>query len=299
MKNKAEITKIIPLFAALAALIVAVPVRIYQCRTIIDAATGFYNEINLSVIIFYVVVGLGALTGLVVPYLKHNSLEPVQISVKSTGFTVASLIMAILLVVDSASQLLDYFSLFETVPSYNLKAYISAQGGNLLLMQAIFGAVAAVYFFVNGVTVGIGNAESSKYKVLALMPVVWCIFRLLYRFKRTISFVNVSDLLLELFLIVFSMMFFFACAQINSKIDINDKGGSFMKSVYWKIYGYGIPASLFALICFMPRFILTITGHSDNVNIHYPVNYSDLGFAVFAIYTCISSVRTEKKSDAE
>lgn len=295
MSNKKEITKIIPLFAALFALLVAVPLRIYQCRTLIDASTGFYNEINISVYILYIVIGLGGLIGLIVPFLKHNTLKATPISVKSVGFTVVSLLFAVLLIVDSASQLLDYFDLYSTGIIYNttIKEYIASQGGSLLLMQAIFGALAAVYFFVNGVTVGLGNADTSKFRFISLLPVLWCIFKLLYRFKRTISFVNVSDLLFELFFIVFSMMFFFAAAQINSKIDINDKGSDFMKSVYWKIFGYGIPAALFALICFLPRFILLITGHSDNINVHYPVNYSDFGFAVFAVYTCITALKAD------
>lgn len=301
MSNKKEITKIIPLFAALFALLVAVPLRIYQCRTLIDATTGFYNEINASVVVLYIVIGIGAFVGLIVPFLKHNTLKATPISVKSVGFTVVSLLFAVLLIVDSASQVLDYFDLYSESIIYNStpKEYVAAQGGQLLLMQAVFGALSALYFFVNGVTVGLGNADTAKYRVISLLPVIWCIFKLLYRFKRTISFVNVSDLLFELFFIVFAMMFFFAAAQINSKIDINDKGSDFMKSVYWKIFGYGIPAALFGLICFLPRFILLITGHSDNINVHYPVNYSDFGFAFFVIYTCITALKADNTATTE
>ena len=302
MKIKNELIRIAPLFAALCALLIAVPVRIYQCLKIIDAKTGFYNEIDASVYVLYIVLAIGALAGFIIPFIRHKSLKPVSLCGKSLGFTIVSLVMALLLIIDSASQLMEYFDIFSeaaSVSAFNVKEYVSAQGGTLLLLQAVSGAFAAIYFFVTGVTIGIGNADSSKYKILALVPTLWCIFRLLYRFKRTISFVNVSDLLLELFFIVFSMMFFFALAQVNSRVDINDKGAEMLSSVYWKVFGYGIPASLFALICFLPRFILLITGNSGNINVHYPVNFSDFGFALFTIYTCISAIRAEGNSSVE
>ena len=301
MKNKIDFKNYTSLFVALAAVIIAVPLRIAQYYKIIDASTGFYNETDITVYALYAISVICIAVSLVVPFLKHKSLKPAPLSVKSTEFMIVSLIMAITLIIDSASQLMSFFNLFSDSAMVNvdIKSYISAQGGTLLLMQAIFGAVSALYFFVSGVTIGLGNADSSKYKILALVPVAWCIFRLLYRFKRTISFVNVSDLLFELFLIVFTMMFFFALAQVNSKIDVNGDGQNMLQSVYWKIFGYGIPAAFFAIVCFLPRFILLITGSADHINTHYPVSYCDLGFAVFAIYTCISGIKANTKSNEE
>ncbi len=302
MKTKIDIKKFAPLIIAFAVLVVAVPVRVAQYLKIIDASTGFYNTVDFSVYLLYAVLIIGMLCGLIIPFMKHKSMKPVSLSVKSIGFTVVSLIMAVTLIIDSASQLLSYFELFSTASAYMgmpVGDYISTQGGTLLLLQAIFGALSAVYFFVTGVTIGLGNSDSSKYKLMALLPTLWCIFRLLYRFKRKISFVNVSDLLLELFFIVFSMMFFYALAQVNSKIDIKEKGDDLMKSIFWKIYGYGVPAAILALICFLPRLILIATGNSDHINSQYPVCISDLGFAVFAIYTCISGLKSNNNTNAE
>lgn len=301
MKNSVNFKNYTSMFVALAAVIIAVPLRIIQYFKLIDASTGFYNEIDVTVFALYAISVICMVACLALPFLKHKTLKPAPLSVKSTSFTVVSLFMAITLIVDSASQLMNFFDLFSNSSMINadIKAYISAQGGTLLLFQAVFGAISALYFFVSGVTIGLGNSDSSKYKILALVPVVWCIFRLLYRFKRTISFVNVSDLLFELFLIVFTMMFFFALAQVNSKIDVNGDGQNMLQSVYWKIFGYGIPAAFFALVCFLPRFILLITGSSDHINTHYPVSYCDFGLAVFAIYICISGIKANTNSNEE
>lgn len=299
LKNN-EVKNAIPLFAAIAALLIAVPVRVYQYSRIINPETGFFDEINASVYVLYIVLALAVIIGIIVPFMKHNTMKLVPVATKSTGYTVVSLLLAVTLIVDSAVQLMTYFDMFSaaSLAGSGIKAYISAQGGNLLLLQSITGALSAVYFFVTGVAIGLGNSDSSKFKILALLPSVWCIFRLLYRFKRTISFVNVSDLLLELFFIVFSLMFFFALAQINSKIDTCDEDNS-MKNVFWKIFGYGIPAAVIGLTIFLPRFICLITGKSECLGSLYKVNYSDFAAAVYAIYTCISATKAQGKITEE
>ena len=114
---------------------------------------------------------------------------------------------------------------------------------------------------------------------------------LLYKFKRTISFINVSDLLLELFEIVFLMLFFFALAQTVARIDV--------KTVFWKIFAYGIPAAMFALMCFLPRFILMVTGKSELLNDHYGVSYSDLGAAAYIIYNLLSRAKAQTSEPEE
>lgn len=291
----------IPLFAGIAALIIAVPLRIYQYINIINPETGFYDEKNASVFILYAILTVAVVLGIFIPFSRKNTMKMVPVSTKSIGFTVVSLIFAVALIVDSASQLMDYFDLFSSgaaMTTDSLKDYISAQGGTILLLQAVFGGLSAVYFFVTGVTVGLGNSDSSKFKILALMPVVWSIFRLLYRFKRTISFINVSDLFLELFLVVFSLLFLFSLAQVNSKIDTYDEDSS-MKSVYWTIFGYGIPAAVLALTVFLPRFLIAVAGKSELLNPMYGIHASDFAFAVYAVYTCISALKAESNTVEE
>ena len=57
-------------------------------------------------------------------------------------------------------------------------------------------------------------------------------FRLVFRFTRTISYIRVSDLMLEMLMLVFFIMFFMAFAQVNSRVDPNKKE--------WKIAAYGL-----------------------------------------------------------
>ncbi len=293
MKNKSDVIYKLPLLTSLCALLVAVPLRIYQYFKVLEPETGFYSKTDFSVYAIYALLGIALVVSIVVPLINKNRMITVTSVKKSPVFLILSLILAVTVIIDSAGQLMDYFDLYDAANTSGtvISEYVKKQGGTLLLLQAVSGAVAAVYFFVSGLSVSLGNSDGSKLKILGLTPVLWCIFKLLYRFKRTISFVNVSDLMLELFEIVFLMLFFLVLAQTVAKIDA--------KAVFWKVYGYGIPAAMFALICFLPRFIVMITGNKDLLNSHYGVSYSDFGVAAYIIYNLLSRAKAQTNEPEE
>lgn len=291
MKSKSDVIYKLPLLVSLCALLVAVPLRVYQYFKVLEPETGFYSTIDFSVYIIYALLGIAVITAIVIPLINRKKMITVASVKKSPVFLVLSLILAVTIIIDSAGQLMSYFDLYDAAASSGstIAEYVKKQGGTLL--QAVSGAIAAVYFFVSGLSVSLGNSDGSKLKLLGLTPVLWCIFRLLYKFKRTISFINVSDLLLELFEIVFLMLFFFALAQTVARIDV--------KTVFWKIFAYGIPAAMFALMCFLPRFILMVTGKSELLNDHYGVSYSDLGAAAYIIYNLLSRAKAQTSEPEE
>lgn len=290
-KNDSLILRI-PFFAVLAAILIAVPLRVYQHAKLINPSTGFFDEKDFSVIVVYGILAVAMIICIVLPYLSHKSIPTVTIGKNSKVFLAVSLIMAAGAVISGVDLITDFIDLISNAPRYldrdGLSAYISAQGGTLLIAEGFFAALSGFHFLISGLS-ALNETAVSKFKILALSPVVWCVFRLLYRFKRTIAFTNVSDLFLELFAIVFAMVFFLAFAQIRSKIDAED--------IFWKIYAYGLPAAMFALVCFIPKLILLITGKSELINPLHPVCISDLTFAVYAIYVCISSSKAESNAN--
>ena len=290
-KNDSLILRI-PFFAVLAAILIAVPLRVYQYAKLINPSTGFFDEKDFSVIVVYGILAVAMIICIVLPYLSHKSIPTVTVGKNSKVFLAVSLIMAAGAVISGVDLITDFIDLISNAPRYldrdGLSAYISAQGGTLLIAEGFFAALSGFHFLISGLS-ALNENTVSKFKILALSPVVWCVFRLLYRFKRTIAFTNVSDLFIELFAIVFAMVFFLAFAQIRSKIDAED--------IFWKIYAYGLPAAMFALICFIPKLILLITGKSELINPLHPVCISDLTFAVYAIYVCISSSKAESNTN--
>lgn len=293
MKNKSDVIYKLPLFASLCALLVAVPLRVYQYFNVLEPDTGFYSKTDFSVYAIYILLGAAMLIGVIIPMINKKKMIAVPSVKKSPVFLAVSIVLAITLIIDSAGQLMDYFDLYDVANTSGtaVSDYVKSQGGSLLLLQSVSGAVAAVYFFVSGLSVGLGNSDGSRLKLLALTPVLWCIFKLLYRFKRTISFINVSDLLLELFEIVFLMIFFLALAQTTAKIDV--------KSIFWKNFAYGVPAAMFALMCFLPRLIVMISGNSELLNAHHGIAFSDFGVAVYIIYNLLSRAKAQTSEPEE
>lgn len=290
MKNNKDLVYKVPLFATLTAVLIAIPLRVYQYFKLINPETGFYDDTDFSVFVMYAALTIAMLVCIVYAYLKHKSIHPVYNNKSSMPHIVMSIIMAAGVCTDSLSMISDYLELYSANSGnyLNINDYISAQGGPLMLIQAVFGILTAIYFVVSGLSV-LNKINAPKLKFLALMPVAWCIFRLLFRFKRTISFVNVSDLLLELFMIVFIMMFFLALAQVNSKIDAD--------SVFWKLYAYGFPAAMFSLVVFLPRFILVLTGSGNQLNPDYLPGFSDFTFALYSIYIGISASKIKTNNN--
>ncbi len=288
MKKTNNLIYTVPLIATLIPVLIAVPLRIYQYFELINPQTGFYDNTDFTVTLLYIILAVSAAVCVFSAFLKHKSLQPVTIGKNSKIFLTVCIVMAFGVAIDSFSTLSDYLSAFSEIGNTAVEA--SPKGDTLLLAQVITGAVSAVYFVISGLS-SVNTNNTLKLRILALIPVIWCIFRLLYRFKRTISFVNVSDLLLELFAIVFAMMFFLALAQVNSKIDAS--------AVFWKLFAYGFPAVAFSLTCSLPRFILLINGNSDKLNELYPASFADIAFAVYTVYICISAAKAKITASEE
>ena len=134
-----------------------------------------------------------------------------------------------------------------------------------------------------------GRADPSEYELLAITPLLWSICRILHRFMRTISFVNVSDLFYELFMLVFLMLFFMAMAQVVSRVgtERND----------WKLFAYGLPAGIFCLLCFVPRAILVLVGKSELLAVLSGPEVCDLGAALFILSLLLGKMTILDKKD--
>ena len=293
LKSNYSLAYKIPLLTAIAAILIAVPLRVYQYIKLINPDTGFYDKKDLTVFVVYAVLALGIALPIVFSYIHHKSIPVIDISKNTKPYSVVSLVMALGALVDTFGLFGSFMNLVNDAPKYlslsDLFEYISAQGGTLILIQAVFAMISSFYFVVSALTVINKDAKKLQFRILALAPVIWCVFRLLFRFKRTIAFVNVSDLLIELFAIVFAMVFFLALAQIKAKIDADN--------IFWKLFAYGLPAAMLSVICFVPKFILVITGKSELINPMHEINFSDITFAIYAMYICISSVKAPTKSE--
>lgn len=266
-----------------AAAVVLLPYRTYQFFSVIEPGTGFYSEYGLNVWLFYALTASAVAVSVIISLLSRKGVGYDLAAVRRPGQAILSLLVAATLVMDSISCFSSFTELSNLV---HVEDSVSVAAPKIMLVQAFTAVIAAAYFVLSGVTYIIGKRNASQFKILSLSPALWCILRLVFRFTRTISYVRVSDLLLELAMISFLMLFFMAYAQLNSGVD--------SAKLEWKLAGYGLPAALLSLICFVPRLLVILSGNSERLYALSPVEYCDLAIALLLL--CIILTRCCKKS---
>lgn len=266
-----------------AAAIIALPIRTLQYFTVLESDTGFFSRNDWSVYALGIVSGAAILAFLLLGFIKRKSLDYSLEVTKRPGQGILSFTAAAGFLMNAVEIIVNLMNSDSFIPE--------EKTANLILgIQAVFAVFSAIYFVALGTSYLSGKSNGSEYRLISLAPVIWSTFRLVFRFTRTISYIKVSDLMLEMIMLVFFIIFFMAFAQVNSRVDADNKE--------WKTAAYGLPAALLALICFVPRFIVMITGNADLLNEHSPAEYCDFGVALFIISTVLTRVTVKISENA-
>lgn len=286
MKIKGSLEKINPLyslFVVAGLLCVAIPFRTYQLLFLVESDTGFYKEINWSVYLMYALCFLAVLVPYVLTLLAKNVPESRAVYRKNKLLAVSAFVFGVGVLADAVTA---FSTLILTLEGF----YTAEISIAPTVLQGVFGILSAIYIMIFGISYIDGKTTYSRYKLLALSPLVWSVARLIIRFVKKISYVNVSDLMLELFAIAFMMLFFLSFARISSGLS-NKKS---MRS----LWSAGFAAAFFCATANLPRFIAVITGNGNALPQEYPFALCDLGFAFFAVCYIVNSMKTAENNDA-
>lgn len=269
-----------------AAAIIALPLRVFQSFALIEGGTGFYTENHWSIGVLYAVLVIATFAILAAGFSKRKNLDFSLETVKRPGLSWLSLIAA-------CGIMLDAYNCFSDIMSYEETVTVSGRTGFdssklIFAAEAVFAVLSAIYFIMLWLTYLKGKTNGSELRLLALAPVIWNIFRLVARFMRTISYIRVPELLFEMITISFLILFFNAFAQVNT--GLGEKNGE------WKIGAYGLPAALLALICFVPRLLVTVSGNADLLYSQSTLQICDFGIALFIIASVLTKV-TDRITD--
>ena len=277
---------------AAAALLVLVPVRIYQYLSIIEPETGFYSSQNFSVYIIYAVMLFSVVFSFITAFIGRKTVAVKRIidapKINACAFLLAGIGFASDAVA-SVVEFIDIYGKYSYNPALTLSKYLSQEGGKIILIQAVFAVISAVYFALLAGSAFSKKDIAPKLRVMSLGATIWAVMKLLMMFKTKISFINVSDLFIELFACAFLMLFFFYFAVNLSQVD---KGES-----YYKLFAYGIPGAVFSLSCFIPRAVLTLIGKGEMLNANYGVSLSSLMLALGVIAALIARAYTFTKNN--
>ena len=283
IKGSKENIKLAPTLTVFAAAAVAgIVIRYIQMLKFIDPKTGFTTGGNALSVVLYALIVVSSLFICVTSFLSADSKK---IAIGNSGNKLASIgtsLFAISLLGDT------YYCLYQVMfNSGTASAYtdVMKNGTVPMTLQSIFAFISAIYLFILASDFSKGTAKAYKRKFLATAPVFWAGSRLIFRFLRQISFVEVSDLLLELVMIAFMIMFFMALAQVSS--------GVYKDSFKWRIPGLGLSAAIIAATVSVPRMIVAITAR-ELVNKAYPFSLTDLLFVIFII-TLMVKIKEDAK----
>ncbi len=263
-------------------------IRTVQTFSFIDRETGFYSGGGFLGILLYLIV---AAVSVLFAFSAFASKETAEVNLrlkKDTLFTAVSVLLSVSFLFDSVSAL---FSSFDSVSSasYGVSAFQSMMLSGTIpqFFQSIFALLSAVYFLVFSKGVVKSTYGAEKHKLLAVAPVGWAGFRLIHRFVEQISYIRVSDLLLELVLLALLVLFFMAFAQVAS--------GVYVKNARWRLVGLGLPAALISLTLNVPRLLFALISGTDALYAKYPFKVCDFVFAIFAVVLVIKLIKNEKE----
>ncbi len=273
------------IFVFAAAMLTALPTRVYQLLAVVDYTNGFYNGNDVTIPVLYGAIFIFALIFMALSFLSKEVPSPKLPTGKNPILGVGSLIMVVglgwdILVIEKkvVPQVQGGFNfeMFKSLFSSNLEQ----NGGAFLVLEFVFAIFAIFYLLIFAVSHLNGKASYKEYKLLALSPLCWAITMLISRLMTAVSFIKVSELLFEIFMLVFAMLFFLTFARISS--------GVFTEDCMWGIYGYGFSAALFAGLVTVPRLVCAVVGLPYVEG--YEFNFAHLAILLFVLSYIVASL---------
>jgi hypothetical protein len=288
LKGSRENLSIAPLNKVfLAAFVIATALRCIQMAKFIDPQTGFLTGGSALNIILYVVLAAAIAVFCAVSFLSADCKNAEIGGLSDSKTATSARLMAIGFVVDCISSFIaGVYNFGSSATGYT---DVMKSGTLPMMLQSFFALFSAVYFFILASDFSKGTEKVYKRKILATAPVFWAGARLIYRFLRQISFIEVSDLFLELIMIAFMVMFFMALAQVAS--------GVYKDTVKWRLAGFGLSAGVIAAVLSASRLIMSLVsviGAADYTVSGHSFTFADLLFALFAV-----SLAVKIKEDAK
>ncbi|MGN0570937.1 MAG: hypothetical protein ACI4K9_02000 [Candidatus Fimenecus sp.] len=255
------------------ALLAAIPLRTVQLFTNMESYTGFFEEVNWTVYVVYAVFAVATIVLAVLPALSAKLPASRPVVRKNKALSLGAFAFAAGIAYDVALSLVKVLRTFNGITSKGVMTALFTDGMFALLLQIICGIAACIFMVLVGLSYTGERATYGEYRLLALMPLFWTLFRLVARFMTKISFTMVSELLLELAMLCFMMLFLLSFARISAQIS--------QKGEMKKAFCFGLPAAFLALTIGVTRLICTVGGRADLLADGFAFSLADLGFGIF------------------
>lgn len=279
------------------AVLFAVPVRMFQYTSCLEASTGFWLAKDFTVYVLYILCAVVVLLSFFISLFSGIMHAPKLDDEKDIPLGILSAVFSVSLIADAILQITKFIDLYDAYPidgSMTLLRYILTSGTFAVGLQIVFGILGAVYIALAAYSYLLGNGTFKKHKILAVCPSVYAMGRLAYHFIDPISYKNVSQLFLQIIMLIFMIIFTFSFARIASGVN----GENSM----WLLWFSGISGSFMAYVVALAPVILTVSGKGYMIPTNYPVHYCDLAFALFTtafLFTVMPRTVSSGKASSE
>lgn len=269
---------------------VTVIIRTVLTFLYIDRETGFSTGgYFLNILLFIIIAGSSVLFALSAYSSKETAAVRLDTN-KNSLLSAVSVMFSFSFIYDSITSFSGSVDSMGSA-SYGVSAFqaMMLSGTIPKFFQGVFAILSAAYFITFAKSAIKGTDKFSGHKILAISPVCWAGFRLIHRFVEQISYIRVSELLLELVLLAFSVMFFMAFAQLASGVYVNN--------ARWRMVGLGLPTALISLTLNVPRLIYALASGVDELYAKYPFKACDFVSALFIVVLVVGIIGKKRKAD--
>ena len=256
---------------------VAVLLRCTHYFGLLEAHTGFFAETGFKVILFYAVLLAAVLFFYISVFVNRKIYSFDSAVAKRPVSAIASIICGIGCFISVYGE---YTAKDVDSSAYTVSSALtsSSVGPVLTYVICVLGLISAVWFLVLGITLLTGRSNGSAYRLLALAPVLWCIVRLVLRFTRTVSYLKVSDLFLEMMALAAYCIFF---EYALPKLPLESPK---------QIVSFGFIGALLGFVCFIPRAVAALSGRADFIFILSRADLSDFTIALFMLASIFTRI---------
>ena len=250
-----RIKHLIIIFAV--SLLVALPTRTYQLLALVNHENGFFENGDFTVPVLYGLIAVFTILILVLSFLCKDIPSPKINTGKNPVLAIASLLMTGGFVWDiilTERKIVPQISSYVSVDVFRnlFSVYLKENGGIFLVLQFVFAVLGVFWSLIFAASYFEGKPYYKKFPILALSPLGWCMSVLVSKLMKPISFITVSELLFEIFMMVFAMLFFITFARIST--------GVFTENSMWGIFGYGLATAFFGAVVTIPRLVILFAG---------------------------------------
>ena len=284
-------------FILIGALVVALPVRIYQMLFLVDPETGFFTDQNIVAIclaVFMVIVS--AIIMFMCFYDKNapKRFEPI----KNIPAMIAAAASGIGIIVHSISALLIDNRAHSSLSQDAANAVNALEGGQAYLnvIMAFVGVAAGIVILIAAFNFATGKNVFRSIPVVAIIPPLWFCINLITLFTNYTNVTYMTENMMDMFSMILVTFFLLSQGKMFARVNPVKSGK--------RIYAFGLPTILYGFVSALPSFVLQAMDLPHTSSFKMTLNIAIFLIAVYAlvfllIYPKIPNYREEIEEEDE